>query len=301
MAGRRSVKITAWPNLRQPVMVCGVNGWVDGGQAATGSVKYLLRKLMTTGFATMPSAPFSISQLPGQLSLRPRIRMEDGLVKEHRFPQNRFFYWVNPYASKDLIFFLGAEPNMNWEEYAETLLSIVEDFSVVRIYFLGGILDKTPHNREPDIFCSCSSPKLKDEMKGYGVYFSDYEGPGSFGSFLLYLCQQKDIQMVRLTTRSSYYPEFNVMIPRSPRAIRVLVKKLSSLFQLKLDLSDLDGEIEALDEKFRLMARQDPRFRAYIEELGKSDIAEIPPEGLLDISASEAVEIIEELLREEEN
>ena len=297
MTERDAVKITAWPNLRQPVMVCGLSGWLDGGQAATGSVRYLIKKLPTTGFAVIPGARFNVSQLPGQLPLRPHIKIEGGLIKTHRFSQNHFFYWVNPRDSRDLILFLGTEPNMHWEEYAEALLGLASDFNVSRIYFLGGVLDKTPHTKKPDIFCSCSSPKLRDEMRDYGVRFTDYEGPGSIGATILHLCQKRGIQMIRLTTRTTYYPEFNVLVQRSPRAIKTLVEMLNSQLCLRLDFSDLDGEIATLESKLDVMAQQDPRLRAYIDELGE-DAPEIEP---LDISATEAVEIIEDLLQNEES
>jgi len=122
------------PRLRRPYMVCGISGWVDGGEAATGSVRYLIRKLEASIFADMPIAKFHVFQVPGQVSLRPHIAIEDGILKEHRFPQNQFFYWVNPKADHDLILFLGTEPNMNWEEYSGAILDVAQEFAVARIY-----------------------------------------------------------------------------------------------------------------------------------------------------------------------
>jgi len=57
---------------------------------ATGSIKYLVRKLEAKRFAEIPIERFHIFQLPGQLSLRPHIKIEDGILKEHRFPRNQF-------------------------------------------------------------------------------------------------------------------------------------------------------------------------------------------------------------------
>ena len=37
-------------------MVCGISGWVDGGEVATGSVRYLIGKLEARTFAEMPIA-----------------------------------------------------------------------------------------------------------------------------------------------------------------------------------------------------------------------------------------------------
>ena len=294
---RGNVIITGKPKLRHPYLVCGIGGWVDGGEAATGSTRYLVRKLGAKRFAEIPIARFHVFQVPGQLSLRPQIKIEDGLLKEHRFPQNQFFYWVNPNADNDLILFLGTEPNLNWEEYAEAILSVVEEFAVARIYLLGGVLDKTPHTKEPAVSCACSSEQLKKEMQKYGMPFSNYEGPGRFGTTLLYICQQKQVPMVSITARATYYPEFNIVIPRNPKSIRAVVRRLNSPLRLNLDISDLDREAEEFEAKLSFMASHNPEFQTYIEELEK-DYIEVKYEEPLDISANEAVQLAEEFLKE---
>ena len=131
-----NIVVVEKPSLRQPYMVCGISGWVDGGEAATGSIGYLVEKLGAKKFAELPSERFHIFQVPGQLSLRPHIRIADGILEECHLPQNQFFYWVNPHAEKDMILFLGTEPNLNWPEYAEAILSIAREFAASRIYLL---------------------------------------------------------------------------------------------------------------------------------------------------------------------
>ncbi|MDP6448909.1 MAG: PAC2 family protein, partial [Dehalococcoidales bacterium] len=162
-----NVMILERPKLRQPYMVCGLSGWVDGGESASGSARYLIKKLKAQKFAEIPIAPYHIFQMPGELSQRPKIKIENGLLKEHRFPQNQFYYAVNPDADNDLILYLGMEPNLKWEEHAEAILSVANEFSVTRIYLLGGVLDKTPHTREPGVSCACSSVELREEMLKY--------------------------------------------------------------------------------------------------------------------------------------
>ncbi len=297
MDRRGNVIIVEKPRLRHPYMVCGISGWVDGGEAATGSIRYLVEKLEAKRFAEIPIDRFHIFQVPGQLSLRPHIKIEDGVLKEHRFPQNQFFYWVNPNADNDLILFLGTEPNLNWEEYAEAILGVAEEFAVVRIYLLGGVLDKTPHTREPDVSCACSSDQLREEMRKYSMQFSNYEGPGSFATTLLHLCQDRRVQMVSITARATYYPEFNIIIAHNPKTIRAVVRRLNQLLRLNLDVSDLDRQAEEFEAKLSFMASQNPQFHAYVEELEK-DFTELKYEEPLEISPDEAVRLAEEFLRE---
>lgn len=298
MNRRGSAIITEKVNLRRPYMVCGISGWVDGGQAATGSIEYLVKKLGARKFAEIPISRFHIFQVPGQLSLRPYIEIEDGILKEHRFPENQFFYRVDPDADNDVILFQGTEPNLNWEEYADAILGVAEEFFVPRIYLLGGVLDRTPHTKEPAVSCTCSSSELKEEMRKYSVQFTNYEGPSRFGSTLLHICQQEKIPMVTLTARVTYYPEFNIVIPRNPKAIRAVVRRLSTLLHLYLDVSDLDRESEEFEAKLGFMMTQNPEFKDYVKELEK-DFVEVIYEEPLDMTGDEAVRMAEEFLKEQ--
>ena len=297
MAKQSNLRFLEKPELRQPYLICGINGWVDGGEAATGTTQYFIKKLKAKKFAEMPLDRYHVFQVPGQLSLRPQIKIADGLLKKHAFPRNEFFYWVDPHSAHDLILYLGTEPNTNWEEYAQNILNLAADYSASRIYVPGGVLDKTPHTREAGVFCACTSKELRQEMLKYAMQSSNYEGPGSFSATMLYLSQKRKMPMVSLIARSTYYPEFNIVIPRNPKAIKAVVLRLNDLLHLNLDMSDLDQEADELEMKFNFMASHNQEFQAYVEELEK-EYVEVRYEAPLDITANEAVQLAEEFLKE---
>ena len=297
MARQSTVLFLEKPELRQPYLVCGINGWVDGGEAATGTTQYFIKKLKAKKFAEMPLDRYHVFQVPGQLSLRPEIKIENGLLKKHVLPRNEFFYWVNPHSEHDLILYLGTEPNTNWEEYAENILNLAADFGVARIFVLGGVLDKTPHTREAGVFCACSSKELRQEMMKYAMQSSNYEGPGSFSITMLHLSQQRKMPFVSIIARSTYYPEFNIVIPRNPKAIKAIVLRLDSLLHLNLDISDLDQEADELEVKLNFMASHNREFQTYIEELEK-EYTKVKYEAPLDITGNEAVQLAEDFLKE---
>lgn len=296
MAGKSDVAYSAHPSLRQPRMVLALDGWVDGGEAATGSVRFMRRKLRPRKLAEIPVGRFHIYQVPGQLSLRPYTRVEEGLVKEYRPPRNVFYYWENPRGEADLILFQGSEPNLNWDDYAEAILEVAREFGVPRIYMLGGVLDKTPHTREPSVSSVCSSPGLRDELRMYGIEPIDYEGPGGIRTALVSMCQRTSMELAVLHARVTYYPEFNMVISHNPKSIRALVKRLNRLLGLGLDLAELDRETKDFEARMGYFALQNREFRAYIEALEK----EYPPSSedeLPDLTADEAIQAAEEFLR----
>lgn len=296
MDSQKKVIITEKPSLRHPYMVCGISGWVNGGEAATGSIQYLIEKLRTKEFAQIPIEKFHIFQVPGQMSLRPHIKIEDGILKECNFPKNQFFYWVNNNEDNDLIIFFGTEPNINWEEYGHAILNIAEDFNVAKIYSLGGVLNTIPYTKEPNVSCLCSSYEMKEEMQHYGVQFISYEGPGSLSSTLIDMCIKKDMPCVSILAGANYYPEFNILITRNPKSIRALIIRLNSLLNLNLNTSDLNIQVEEFEGKLNLMANQNPTFQSYMRKLEREYIEEKFEEPL-EISPDEGVQIAEEIIK----
>lgn len=277
-------------------MVLALDGWVDGGEAATGSLHYLRRKLKAHKFAGIPPGRFTINQVPGQLAMRPYTRVEDGLVKEYRPKRNVFCFWENPFGERDVILFQGTEPNLCWDEYAAAILKVAREFEVSRIYMLGGVLDKTPHTREPAVSSVSTGAQLRDELRAYDIDPVDYEGPGGIRTALVHTCQRLSLEMAVLHVRVTYYPEFNMVIAHNPKAIRALVTRLNLLLGLRLELADLDKETKDFEARIGHMVLHNREFRAYVEALEKEYPAETASE-FTDMSAGDAVQAAEEFLR----
>ncbi len=284
------------PALRNPYIVCGLNGWVNGGDVSVGGVDYFIRQFKGAKFAEMPTSRYHIYQIPGVESLRPVFKMQDGLIVESHLPKNQFYYAVNPASDRDLVLFLGTEPSLNWEEYADTVVGLVCDFGAPRLYTFGGVLDRTPYTREPRMSCACTGAKVKDEMEKYNVTFSSREGPATFTQMLLYACNKRGLEGVNLTVRVPYYPEFNVAIEYSPKSIKTVLVRLNHLMHLEMNFDELNNSIRELEGKLDFVRRQNPQFNTYIEGLEK-DYVEMTYQEPLDISPNEAIRLAEELLR----
>ncbi len=297
MPGKKSdVVYAANPTLHRPNMVVALDGWVDGGETATGTIRYLRRKLRPRKLAEIPPGRFNIYQIPGQLSLRPYTRVEDGLLKEYRPKRNIFYYWKNPLGESDVVLFQGTEPNLNWDDYVGAILEVARKFDVSRIYMLGGVLDKIPHTREPNITCVCTTSRLRDELLPFGIEPVDYEGPGGVRTDLVHQCQRLSIEMAILHARVTYYPEFNMVIAHNPKAIRSIVKRLKRLLGLNLDLADLDRESRDFEAKIGYMVAQNREFQSYVEALEK-EYQEHDIDDVSEWSADQTVQAAEDFLR----
>ncbi len=287
------------PRLRQPYLIAGFTGWLDGGEASTGTLKYLIRKLRAKKFAEINTTDFQVYQVPGIEPLRPHIKFDEGVVAEYRFPTNEFFYWKNEKVAgkHDLILLLGTEPNLKWQEYLDAVLDLAQQFKVKRVYSVGGVMGGVPHTREPAVSCGVSDPVLKEELDKHAVRYSNYEGPSTFNGILLTACQKRGVEAVHMTGRSIYYPDFNIVIPYNPKVIHTILMRLNKMLGIGLDLSDLKKAGQELEEKLNFMAEQSPQLRRHIEELERN-YAELKYEEPIQGAPEDFVRDAEEFLRQ---
>ena len=284
------------PTLRNPYIVCGINGWVNGGDVSVGGVRYLIKQFKGIKFAELKTSRYHVYQVPGAENLRPVFKMQDGIILEYHLPKDEFYCALNPNSDHDLILFVGSEPSLNWEEYSDAVVGVAMEFGSPRLYTFGGILDRSPYTREPRISCACTNTRLKSEIERCNVTFSSREGPATFNQMLLHACMKKGLDGANFTVRVSYYPEFNVAVEYSPKSIRAVLVRLNHLMHLGLKFQELDEGIRELEGKLDFVRQQNPQFNTYVEELEK-DYVEMPFE-LLDLSANDAVRFAEQLLRE---
>ena len=75
------------PKMKEPRLVLGFSGWMNGGEVSTGTVQYLCNKMDVKLLAELDSEDFYIQNFPGTMEVtsmfRPYARIEDGLVTEY--------------------------------------------------------------------------------------------------------------------------------------------------------------------------------------------------------------------------
>ena len=88
---------------------------------------------------------------------RPSVKYEDGVITELQLPENVFH--CDPAAK--LVFFIGQEPNLRWQAFADCVFDLAERAGVTRILFIGSFGGSVPHTREPRLYGSVSDESLR--------------------------------------------------------------------------------------------------------------------------------------------
>ncbi len=250
------------PKLDNPRLLLGFSGWMDGGKVSTGTVKCLIEKLGAQRFADIEPEGFYICSFPGSMEItalfRPHAKIRNGLIKSYEVPANAFFY----NEQNNLILFLGKEPNLQWEEFAECIFSLCAEFGVKVIYFIGSVSGLVPHTREPRLFCSVSDAELKETFQHYGVNFTNYEGPASFITYLTVNANKQDLSMASFVATIPAYVQGD-----NPKCVEAITRRLVGILGLQIELDDLRVISDEFEKKLSDVVREQPELASNIHKL----------------------------------
>ena len=281
------VELVEKPVAQEMYMIAGWRQWADAGATSSALPQYLVEKTGARKIGRVKSDGFYMFQVPGAHQfLRPEIKLEEGYIRELRSSKNEFFFSGN--ERKGLVIFLGDEPHMNIERYAEAFFDAVQELGVKRVAVVGGVYGTVPYNKDRQVSCTYSLPSMKDELSEYAVRFSNYEGGASIGSYLADRAEQLGIEyfvyyavvpMYDLSQLSSLLQ--GVRIEQDFKAWYDLMRRFNHMFGLRLDLSDLQrqsdeltasmsAEIEELEKK-----APQSSVRDYLDKLA-ADFDETP-------------------------
>jgi proteasome assembly chaperone (PAC2) family protein len=262
MTAPRQLKTLKPPEMKGSTLLVALTGWMDGGEVSTGTVKQLMGKRQVKRIATINSDDFYIYNFPGSMEIsaifRPHVKYVDGIVEEFDMPLNVF--WAD--KESDLVFFVGKEPNLKWQTYADCIFSLVKQVGVSRIIFIGSFGGSVPHTREPRLFGSVSHEHLKQELTQYGVRLSDYEGPGSFATLLLHEAERHDVEMLSFVAEIPGYLE-----GMNPLSIEAISKRLSRMLNQPLDLAALRKTSHDWESRVTAAVEKDEELAATIRKL----------------------------------
>jgi predicted ATP-grasp superfamily ATP-dependent carboligase len=275
------------PLARPKTMIAGWHQWADAGSISSGLPEYLVTRTGARRIGEIKPDGCYLFQVPGTHHfLRPEVKFEQGYRQELTSRHNDFFY--ADVDSQGLVIFLGEEPHLNVEQYAQAFLDAVEELEVRRVLALGGVYGAMPYDKDREISCVYSLPHLKDELAHYALRFSDYEGGATIGTYLVDQAEARNIELVDFY---AFVPSYDfaelssnlqgMRIETDFKAWYDVTRRINHMFDLGLDLSDLarqssevidtmEAEIEALERKLPQL-----QVREYLQDLAK-DFNELP-------------------------
>ena len=244
------------PRLRQPYLILGFEGWPNAGEVSSYAIQYLLDHLKTKRFASIPTEDFY------QFSVsRPVATIREGRLIEMRSPVNHFYY-SRIRGSRDIIFFHGTEPHLQWDRFVDLLLSLAERFSVSQIFTLGGTYDYVPHTCPPVVSAVFSGEELREKVLEAGLELTEYNGPVSIHTFILEAAKEREMEVISLWGHAPQYLQ-----TKNIRVAYSVLQRMTALTGMEVDLSELARASEYFDQQVNHLVEQDSKLREVIKKL----------------------------------
>lgn len=245
------------PVLRSPVVVAAFAGWNDAADSATTAVKFLIDKWKPAKLAEIDSEEFLVFT-----ETRPTTRLVNG-ERVLVWPTNQFFYHKMPDLDRDIILYLGVEPQLKWKKFVSGFLEVCEHYSVSEILLLGAFLADVPHTRAVPISSLSSHLKLEERLGGMDVNSSRYEGPTGILGVLHDTSQRANMPTASFWAAAPHYLAATPNI----KVASAFLTYLNSFLSLNLDLKDIQAEAMRFEEHITALVARDPEASAYVQKL----------------------------------
>lgn len=201
---------------------------------STGTVERLVELLEAKPIADIDPEPFYIMNMPGSMEVsalfRPTVDLSDGMLLSIDLPSGVFYQ----HDERKLLFFVGKEPNLHWRDFGDCIFELARRARVQRILFVGSFGGTVPHTRQTRLYVTVSDESLLGSFTRYGLRPSNYEGPGSFTTYLLSRAKAEGFDMASIVAEIPGYLQGT-----NPSSIEAVTRQLAKMLELNLDLEQL--------------------------------------------------------------
>jgi proteasome assembly chaperone (PAC2) family protein len=224
------LEIDRWPDLRDPVLVVALSGWVDAGLAGAGAAAVLGEQLVS-------AASFGRVDLTDLVDLqqtRPSVHLVDGTTREITWPVVDL---IAGRAGRDVVLCRGPEPSLRWRAFSDEVVQMSQRLGVSMMIGLGGMPTLVSHRRPVSVLTTATSRSLAQEVSAWRA---DYTGPTGAQTALQVALGHAGIPGLGLWAQVPHY----VAATPSPPAISALLSRVRELAAVESDLTALDGQVD---------------------------------------------------------
>lgn len=240
--------------LDRPVLVMGLEGWVDAGLAGGNATAAIVGASLTETVAT-----FDSDLLVDHRSRRPTQRIVDGVLESLTWPEIQLRHG-NDRVGKDILVLAGPEPDYRWREFTHELVAQAKDLGVRLAVGLGGFPAPMPHTRPVRVIATAADQVLANDI---GFIPGVREVPAGIHAALIKGFEEAGIASLSLWAMVPHY----VSGMPYPEASVELLDRLAHLAGLTFDMTELRAAAAVTRERVDTLIAQNPEHVAMVEGL----------------------------------
>ena len=253
-----ALQFTEHPILSNTVFFAAWGGWPDAAESATRSLREMVRQLSATKFATID--PEDFYDFADQ---RPVVSNESDGSRKLSWPKNEFYYWKSDGDDRDVLIFIGVEPNLKWRTYSNLVQQVASESNVSLLVTVGALLDSVPHTRSPRVTGSSINPDLGQGFEHVKYPIPNYEGPSGITSVLIDKLGEEKVPSASIWGHSPHY----LQVAQNPTLTHAILTELQNFVSVPVDLSSLAKESEEFDENLVRALADQQEIEGYVKRL----------------------------------
>jgi hypothetical protein len=256
------------PPTDRPLLVVMLTGWIDASNAAAAAMDALIDKTAAT----------TIVEFDADTYIDYRARRP---IMELRLGVNTRLNWVTPKLllgrdrnNRDILLLTGAEPDANWQRFANDVTTLARSLGVRRMLGLGAYPVATPHTRHVKMSCTCPSPSIVATLP---YIKSSLDAPAGVESVLEHALTAVDIDAIGLWAQVPHY----VSSMPYPASTLALLNAVAEVGNVDIDVSELRDIVDVQRDRLDRVVTENSEHAAMLRQLEQAFDAAQAADGTL--------------------
>jgi proteasome assembly chaperone (PAC2) family protein len=256
------INIQELPQLKNPVLIAGFDGWGNALNISNGMVAYFIRKLKAKKFANLD--PDTFYRYDEQ---RPVVDIEDGKLNALTPPGGSFYAVETDADQRDIVILKANEPNLQWYTFMDLLFSMCQKLNVDTIITLGSMYDNVLHT-DRIISAVASSQEMLSRLEQKRINSISYQGPSAIHSIIQSEGTKQGFECISLWSHCPYYLQGTTHFG----ILSYLGELIAGMMNFQLDTRDLQDNWKKLEEQINALIESNTELQALIKNLRKEKV-----------------------------
>jgi len=255
------LRIHVEPLLRDSALVLAFSGWNDAGESATSALEFLDHAIQS-----VPLADIDPDEFYDFVLRRPDVAIGEDGVRRIEWPGFGFRYGSVD-STRELVTGLGAEPNLRWSAFSDSVVDLCSQLGIGRVVLMGAYLADVVYSRPVQVTGSASDSEV---LAKSGIVESGYEGPTGIVGVLADRLVREGASVLSLWAGLPHYIEASP----NPRGSLALIQALSQHLGVVIDDGPLRKRAAEFEQKIAETVADDSELADYVKQLKRRDFAQ---------------------------
>ena len=243
-------------DLHEPVLIVGLEGWIDAGFGANAAMNSLLGSMKTELFASLETDYFI-----DQRARRPIVKIVNGVTTNLTWPEIQVHAGTDGDGA-DVLLLVGPEPDFHWGDFVDLIVDLCDRLGVRMVVGLGAFPGPVPHTR-PLRVVGTAPAASEHLLHALTAVDGEIEVPAGIMAAIELGCADAGIEVITLWAR---VPHYVASFPY-PMASAALIDALAAVAGLTVSSTELRARDADAQQRIDDLISNNPDHESMVQSL----------------------------------